>query len=648
VLRGLYELASSASAFALSDRGPARPPGNQSHRLLLERLEGRVLLSAGDLDPSFGAAGKVTTDFNASSFDQATAIALQPDGKIVVAGSIGEGAGTKVALARYNPDGSPDTTFGSGGKVTAGPNQLSARANGVAVQPDGKLLVVAAAGLDGVVARFHPDGRPDASFGTGGWAVAIPGFDKRPAFAGPLALAPDGKILVAGTAGHFTQLLEVARLNPDGSRDPAFGQAGLVAGSADPPTALALQPDGRILVLQHRTLGRYDRDASPDPNLNANRDPTFGDRGYAPLGFLKTTGLALGPEGKVVVVGATFPSARAEFALARFHANGTVDPAFGGAGRVALAGAFDQATGVALQPDGRIVVVGTVNAPPAEGGQARFAVARCHPDGSPDTTFGTGGEVITGFGPGSVDTPAGVIVQPDGKILVAGTTSGNGGDFALARYLGDGPAGPPNQRFVSQVYLDLLQRPADAPGLAFWAGLLDAGVSRSQIVQGIEASPEYRALVLQGLYGRLLNRPADPAGLSGGLDFLGRGGTAEQLETFLLGSEEYFTRRGGGDNQGFLQALYTDVLQRRLDPSGAQGWGQTLAVGVSRRVVAAAVLASPESAAYEVAGLYGRLLHRRADPGGLAFFTDALQKGLPNELVLAVLAGSDEYSARRT
>jgi hypothetical protein len=191
----------------------------------------------------------------------------------------------------------------------------------------------------------------------------------------------------------------------------------------------------------------------------------------------------------------------------------------------------------------------------------------------------------------------------------------------------------------------LLGRVVDPGGLTFWAGLLDQATARAEVIRRIEASQEYHARVIQDLYGYYLGRAADPTGLATWNLFLAQGGTAEQLAAMLVGSPEYFSNHGS-NNTAFLQALYRDVLQRPIDPSGQQGWGQALAGGATRANVAAAILASPESDMREVQGLYHQFLRRSADSTGLAGFTNSLQHGTSNEEVLAQIVGSDEYFGR--
>src|SRR5262249_19465758 len=197
----------------------------------------------------------------------------------------------------------------------------------------------------------------------------------------------------------------------------------------------------------------------------------------------------------------------------------------------------------------------------------------------------------------------------DGRIIVAGTSYQSlASDFALARYLTDN-IGSPNQRFVEQLYWDILRRPVDSSGLASWSGQLDQEMSRTQVVTAIQSSPEYHGLVVRDLYTLVLGRAVDTSGLTTWVSFLNQGHTAEQLEAMLLGSDEFFVLHGSDNSQGFLPALYQIVLQRPLDPTGIQGWGQALQSGASsRQAVAAGVLASLESDHLEVQALYMQFL----------------------------------------
>jgi hypothetical protein len=269
---------------------------------------------------------------------------------------------------------------------------------------------------------------------------------------------------------------------------------------------------------------------------------------------------------------------------------------------------------------------------------------RWQADGSRDSRFGVAGTAMASFPPPS--TASAVALQADGQIVVAGT---NNGDFAVARYVGGLSApltGTPNQRFVTQLYLDLLRRPVDPSGLTFWSGLLDQKLTtRVQVVQAIESSPEYRTDAIEGLYSRLFGRAVDTSGLSTWGDFLARGGTVEQLKALLLGSAEYWAG-AGGTSGGFVNALYRDVLYRNPDSGGTQTWNQAVGSSVPRSVVAAMVLGSPEADANEVQDLYHQYLHRAADAGGFVAALSALQQGMTNEQLLALIAASEEYFSR--
>src|SRR5207253_1792381 len=210
----------------------------------------------------------------------------------------------------------------------------------------------------------------------------------------------------------------------------------------------------------------------------------------------------------------------------------------------------------------------------------------------------------------------------------------------------------PNVSFLIQVYHDLLKRAPEAVGLNHWLSQLEQGISRAQIVEGIQNSPEYLRASVQDLYGSLLGRPADPVGLSRSLSYLGAGGSLDQVRLMILASPEYFLKRGGGTNAGFLAAVYQDVLHRGLDISGAASWMPLLdrspaGSGANvRTLVAAIVSQSDEATAEQTQALYRGLLHREADNAGLTAFISARRHGGSDGSVLASIAASDEYFAR--
>lgn len=407
----------------------------------------------GDLDPSFGIGGKVITDLGDNISALALAVALQADGKVVVAGT-GIGATEEVLLVRYNPDGSVDIGFGTNGQVATG---LTRGISGtflidpaVIVQPDGKIVVAAtilgtthATDFDFALARFNPNGSPDETFGSGGKVATNFVLDAQnrgfAEGAQALHLQPDGKLVAAGPFGFMASLptgFALARYNLDGTLDPTFGVAGKVTtdftdiASADVfAKALVLQDDGKLIAAGSAgagadfALARY--------NSNGSLDATFGTGGRVLTNFGGTGrlyALVRQPDGKLV--GAGTPS----FTLARYNSDGTLDVSFGTDGKVTtdVGSGGSSAFALALQSDGKLVAAGGGL---AQGGLGQgLALARYNVDGSLDTTFGTGGEVVS---PDVGFVAFALVVQPDGKLVAAGATddsSGNGTAWVLARY----------------------------------------------------------------------------------------------------------------------------------------------------------------------------------------------------------------------
>ncbi|MEP7098160.1 MAG: hypothetical protein ABI748_10895, partial [Dokdonella sp.] len=311
----------------------------------------------GTLDPSFSFDGEVTIDFdNGSGSDATQGVALQADGKIVVAGTTtGSVSGSSdFAIARLNADGSLDTTFGAGtGKTTV---------------------------------SF------DLNSGTG---------DDD---AGSVTLQADGKIVVVGNAQTATgHVFAVTRLLPDGTRDSAFNLNGKV------------------------TLG-------------------FGISGAASE-FDFATGVAIDDSAGIVVSGYAGYGNINEFAVARllpngqpdanFHANGRTTIAFDPGSGISFAGAL----GMALQHDGRIVLVGYANSATSTTKNFDIALARLQSDGSLDAGFGFGGKTQIAFDlqANGGDSGVGVIEQSNGRLLVVGASSGASAEYATAvRLTGDG------------------------------------------------------------------------------------------------------------------------------------------------------------------------------------------------------------------
>jgi len=409
--------------------------------------------AAGDLDQTFGTGGHVFTDFSGNS-DYGYAIALQTDGRIIVAGQSGVYPVFHAALARYNTNGQLDPTFGAGGKVIAA---LDAGGDGlaaIALQPDGRIVAAGSVLHDNwqlafLLARFNPDGTLDSNFGSGG--VVVTNFGDSTAAASSLVLQPDGKIVVAGVsgAGPYSELNDfaLARYNSNGSPDQSFGNGGKVKthfpgvyNTGSRATAAALQADGKLVV-----AGTYKNEATARAfalaryNANGSLDTTFGSGGMVTTsmgsGDAIAFSMALLSGGRIVATGYLEAGHRNhDFALACYNPSGTLDQSFGNGGRVTtdLFGATDDiAYGLAAQSDGKLVLAGRTGTYPS----FHFALARYQNNGQLDQTFGTGGKVSSTFD--NSGQGYGVTVQRDGKIVMAGISSPAGSfDFTVARYVG--------------------------------------------------------------------------------------------------------------------------------------------------------------------------------------------------------------------
>jgi hypothetical protein len=206
------------------------------------------------------------------------------------------------------------------------------------------------------------------------------------------------------------------------------------------------------------------------------------------------------------------------------------------------------------------------------------------------------------------------------------------------------PVTAANEAYVSRVYQDLLDRPVDPVGLVQFTTALNRGLSRTQFVQILETSQEYRTLEVQNLYEDVLHRPADPSGLAAFTNFLANGGTVGQVEAILFGSGEYQQLMGGTEN-GFLTGLYGEVLNRGLDAAGQAAWSAQLAGGATPTTIAAEVIQSGEALAVRIDTYYRAYLHRPVDPSGRAAFTTLMQQGMTDGQIIALLLSSNEYYA---
>jgi murein DD-endopeptidase MepM/ murein hydrolase activator NlpD len=200
--------------------------------------------------------------------------------------------------------------------------------------------------------------------------------------------------------------------------------------------------------------------------------------------------------------------------------------------------------------------------------------------------------------------------------------------------------------FLTNVYPDLLGRPLGSDGLTYWTAQLQGGASREQVAHSVALSQEYISLSVAQLYRSLLHRKPTSQELAAGVTVIQNGATYEQTKANLLGSDEYFQNRGGGNVDRWLDAVYTDILHRRINEAGRSHWKGVLASGKSRHDVASAIVTSEEADAVLVGGYYERFLHRPVDSSGQSYWVGALQNGTRDEQVVGALVGSDEYEAR--
>lgn len=409
-------------------------------------LPDSVSAAAGDLDTTYGLTGKVMTDF-AGRGGVAYATTIQSDRKIVVGGTAFTGDNffdADFALVRYNLDGSLDTSFGVGGKVLTDFAANQDEIHDLAIQADGKIVAVGRVrdntGIHFGLARYNPNGTLDSTFGTGGKVVASVASIHSDANA--VLIQPDHRIVVAGRGNAASSPTNVnftlARFNPNGTLDTTFGSSGIVVtdmgGPFDLVNDLTQQPDGKIIAAGYKGSDT-DRDnyALARYNSDGTLDDMFGSGGKVETDFLhfddRGRSVALQADGKIVVAGGVRPEAGGErhfFGIARYKTDGTLDGDFNSTGKVttdfaAYSPVFAENFAVVVQPDQKIISVGWMN--------HGFTLARYNPGGALDNTFGIQGTRLIAT-PGPLFA---AVLQPDGKLFVAG---GNGsGGFSTARFL---------------------------------------------------------------------------------------------------------------------------------------------------------------------------------------------------------------------
>lgn len=409
----------------------------------------RSLPVAGDLDLSFNGTGKATLGIGPDA-DYAYAVAIQADGKIIVAGSSNDAGNANFALVRSLPDGTPDAAFGTDGKVTTDFNGGPDTAVSVAIQSDGKIVVAGSATGFGV-ARYHSDGTLDPTFNsTGKVTTSFPGNS---ANAAKVLVQGDGKIVAAGYVHNGTDNdFALVRYNSDGTLDTSFNATGRVLtdlGDNDVIQSMALQSNGKIVVAGFTSTGGSPHSALARFNSDGTLDTTFNTSGIviatllSPLDVLSS--VAIQPDGKIVAAGYSITNGLDfDILVVRYHGDvatgtpGTPDLSFASVGHLFIASASgdDVTNGLSLTSEGKILIGGRT----IEESKQVITVFRRNADGSPDTSFHGNGKTTADFESDELHDGGWLAMQEDGKAVVVGTVTTNGYDFALARFLGDGPA----------------------------------------------------------------------------------------------------------------------------------------------------------------------------------------------------------------
>ncbi len=384
----------------------------------------------GTIDVSYGNNGKASAS-NGQEYDVARGMAMQKDGKTIVVGY----TLADFMLTRFTINGQPDSSFGSDGVVVTDINNNSVeQANAVIMQEDGKILV-AGNTLNNTkrnfgLVRYLSNGSLDSSFSGDGKLITTISSGQDEPFA--IALQNDGKILVAGySEGNFA----LVRYNKNGTPDSSFSNDGIQTTTIDAGIAVAnsvhVMNDGKILL-----VGYIEYNAQADCVLakyksNGQPDSSFGNNGsiISDVGAIDRIYCSKVQNDDKIVVAGTIRTTDFLFVIARFNKTGDPDTTFSNDGKMTVSfgnSHNSKAMSIALQPDGKILVAGTDNFVGSD-----FAILRLDSKGVPDNSFGNGGKVLTNFGGTNIDEAIGIAVLPDGKIMVGGSSDG---DFITVRY----------------------------------------------------------------------------------------------------------------------------------------------------------------------------------------------------------------------
>ncbi len=408
------------------------------------------------LDSTFGDNGISTFAMNG----RAMASAIQADGKVVIGGYRAISNNPVFAVLRYNVNGSLDSTFGADGVVTTSFGAGSAVLNGIAIQADGKIVAAGSATSNArymAIARYNTDGSLDSTFNATGKVVTdIAGSDD---VANGIVIQTNGKIVVGGYSHDATKRnFALLRYNTNGSLDSTFNADGIAItsiGTADDNAkAIALQTDGKIVLAGYCRVGTKVHFALARYSSNGSLDNTFDTDGMLTTAIGTSnnylSAMALQGDGKIVVAGMTDDAGSFgySFALARYNSDGSLDNSFNANGKVVtkLSATLSQAYAIAIQPDGKILAAGYKD---TNSLNVVMVLVRYNTDGSLDMSFNDNGQVVPPLG-NEDDEAESLSLQADGKIIMAGTTRvGTEYHFAVLRYNND--IGTANSPIFQQV-----------------------------------------------------------------------------------------------------------------------------------------------------------------------------------------------------
>lgn len=386
--------------------------------LCLIIIHNRTHAQAGSLDLSFGTNGKVATSLSSTGHSYGTASVIQSDGKILAAGYTYFGNDIDFALTRYNMDGSLDVSFDGDGKVTTDLGDVYDLCYAVALQSDGKIVLAGGTANFNkmAVVRYNSNGSLDSTFDMDG--IVIPTFPTISTQGYSVAIQSDGKILIAAQSFSGANVdFSVIRLNTNGTLDLTFDNDGIALvdiNGDDLAYSISLQSDGKIVVAGTSGMDFSAARLNTDGSLDTTFDTDGKVKTPVTIGEDIATSLVIQSNGKIILAGNSNAAGNLHL-LVRYNTNGSVDTSFDSDGIVVTSN-ISSIYGVKVQNDGKIIAIGTYPV----GASMDFVVVRYNSNGTLDLTFDADGVVTTDFGFNTDDFAYSASIQNDGKIVVVG------------------------------------------------------------------------------------------------------------------------------------------------------------------------------------------------------------------------------------